>query len=302
MDLSIIIVSYNVAVLLRRCLESVYRTLGESGIDFEVLVVDNASGDGSGETVQTHYPKALLVRNDTNRGFAAATNQGLARSSGRYVFFLNPDTELIGDAAARLFHFMESAPSAGMATGQLLNGDGTLQHGAFRFPNLWMSFLDFFPINHRLTSSRLNGRYQLGSMAPFEIDHPLGASMMVRRQVVEQVGPLDEAFFIYCEEIDWCIRIKRAGWHIFCVPPARIIHHVAQSTRQRAPAMFLELHKSRALLFRKHYSPLFRWAHRRIVQAGIRREMGRLDRRGLSPDQASAWREAYQAVLALQTS
>ncbi len=299
-DLSVVIVSYNVASLLCRCLGSVYRTLGSSGIQFEVLVVDNASSDGTGDMLRDRFPQALLIENESNRGFAAATNQGLALSGGRYAFLLNPDTELIGDAASRLFGFMESHQDAGMVTGQLLNPDGTLQHGAFRFPNLWMSFLDFFPINHRLTGSRLNGRYELGGMAPFEVDHPLGASMMVRRQVAEQVGPLDEAFFIYCEEIDWCLRIKRGGWRIYSVPQALVIHHVAQSTRQRAPAMFVELHKSRSLLFRKHYSRFFRWAHRRIVNLGVRRELSRLGGRRLSPEQATAWRDAYGAVLSLR--
>lgn len=299
LDLSIVIVSYNVAGMLSRCLESVFRAPRGKGIGFEVLVVDNASSDGSGEMVRTRFPEATLIQNDSNRGFAAATNQGLARSGGRYLFLLNPDTELIGEAVARLVGFMESHPGTGMATGQLLNADGTLQHGVFRFPNLWMSFFDFFPINHRFVNSGLNGRYPQDGAAPFEIDHPLGASMLVRREVLEQVGPLDEAFFIYCEEIDWCFRIKKAGWRIFCVPQVRIIHHVAQSTRQTAPAMFVQLHKSRSLLFRKHYSPLFRWAHRRIVHLGIRRELSRLKRRGLPAGQAAAWREAYEAVLAL---
>ncbi|MDO8689493.1 MAG: glycosyltransferase family 2 protein [Dehalococcoidia bacterium] len=298
-DLTVVIVSYNVADLLRRCLDSVSRTVGTSGLGFEIVVVDNASTDGSGEMLRNEFPGVALLQNDSNRGFASATNQGLEQSKGRYVFLLNPDTELIGDAAGRLIAFMDARPDAGMSTGQLINPDGTLQHGAFRFPSLWMSFLDFFPINHRLTGSRLNGRYRLDGNVPFEIDHPLGASMMVRRAVLDQVGPLDDAFFMYCEEIDWCIRIKKAGWRIFCVPQARIIHHVAQSTRQRAPAMYVELQKSRSLLFRKHYPRSFQWAHRRIVHLGVRREMARLSRRRLSSDQVGAWREAYQKVLGL---
>ncbi|MDP2663277.1 MAG: glycosyltransferase family 2 protein [Dehalococcoidia bacterium] len=299
MDLTVVIVSYNVADLLRRCLDSVTRTLAASGLGSEIVVVDNASTDGSGAMLRTGFPGVSIVQNDSNRGFASATNQGLAQSKGRYVFLLNPDTELIGDAAGRLVAFMDDRPGAGMSTGQLINPDGTLQPGAFRFPSLWMSLLDFFPVNHRLTGSRLNGRYRLDGNVPFEIDHPLGASMMVRRAVLDQVGPLDDAFFMYCEEIDWCIRIKKAGWRIFCVPQARIIHHVAQSTRQRAPAMYVELQKSRSLLFRKQYPRFFQWAHRRIVRLGVRREMARLSRRNLSSYQVTAWREAYEKVLGL---
>lgn len=298
-DLSIIVVSYNVAGHLARCLDSVFRSLQGSSLTFEVLVVDNCSSDGSAEMVQARFPQVCLIQNQANKGFASATNQGLAQSRGRHIFLLNPDTEVLGDAPARLVAFLESRPEAGMATGQLLNPDGTLQHGAFRFPTLWMSFFDFFPIHHRLGSSGLNGRYPLDGTAPFDIDHPLGASMLVKREVVDRVGPMDESFFIYCEEIDWCIRIKKACWHIFCVPQARIIHYGGQSAQQSAPAMFVELHKSRLLLFRKHYSPFFRWVHRRIVHLGVRREMEMLRSRQLPPTEARAWREAYEKVLAL---
>lgn len=298
-DLTVIVVSYNVAGLLGRCLESVCRSLRRSSLEFELVVVDNCSSDGSGDVVRERFPHVCLVRNQANRGFAAATNQGLAQGRGRYAFLLNPDTEVLGDGPARLVAFLDSRPDAGMATGQLLNPDGTLQHGSFRFPTLWMSFFDFFPINHRLQGSRLNGRYLLDSTLPFEIDHPLGASMLVKREVLGRAGPLDEAFFMYCEEIDWCLRIKKSGWRIFCVPQARIVHHGGQSTRQAAPAMFLELHRSRMLLFRKHYSPFFRWAHRRILRLGVRREMARLPARRLPPEEAKAWRDAYKLVLAL---
>ena len=110
---------------------------------------------------------------------------------------------------------------------------------------------------------------------------------------------MDEAFFIYCEEVDWCLRMKRAGCRIYCVPRALIVHHVAQSTCQSAPAMFVQLYKSRDLLFRKHYSPFFRWCHRRIVHLGVSREMAHLRRRCLPAQEASAWHEAYEAVLTL---
>lgn len=298
-DISVVIVSYNVAALLGRCLDSVTRSLERSEMVYELVVVDNASTDSSVGVIRNRFSQVLLIENPTNRGFAAATNQGIARCSGRCLFLLNPDTEVLGDAPARLLAFMDAHPRVGLATGQLINPDGTLQHGAFMFPNLWMSFFDFFPLNHRLTGSSLNGRYPLEQTAPFEIDHPLGASMMVRREAMEQVGSMDEAFFMYCEEIDWCIRMKKSGWSIYCLPNARIIHHGGQSTRQTAPAMFAELHKSRSLLFRKHYSPFFRWAHRRIVRLGVRRALGRLESRCLPKDDAKSWREAYETVLAL---
>jgi len=168
-----------------------------------------------------------------------------------------------------------------MAGAQLRYPDGSFQHSAFRFPTLVQVILDFYPLHHRLTSSRLNGRYprtwyERGE--PFEIDHPLGAAMMARWEAIQEVGLLDERFFMYCEEIDWCWRMRRAGWRIYCVPRAVVTHHEAQSTRQFRDEMFVQLWESRFRLFHKHYSPLFRWAARQLVWLGVRAEMERARR------------------------
>jgi len=277
-DLSVIIVSYNTAELLRGCLRLVIDSLEyapEAIADgYEIIVVDNASSDGSAAMVQAEFPQVQLIQNDANAGFAAANNQAIRQSSGRYLLLLNPDTVVFRDTIPKLMAFLDSHPEVGMVTGMLLNPDGSFQHGSFRFPNLWMSFFDFFPFNHRLIASRLNGRYPPSAYrSPFEIDHPLGACMMVRREVVEQVGPLSEEFFMYCEEIDWCLRIKKVGWLIYCQPEAKIVHFVAQSTRQFRDRMFVELHHSRFRLFKKHYSIFFQRAAKGIVALGIGREM-----------------------------
>ena len=191
---------------------------------------------------------------------------------------LNPDTVVCGNAFTTLVRFMDENPRAGACGARLLHSDGGFQHSAFAFPTLFQIFLDFFPLNYRLTSSRVNGRYprrlyQAG--APFPIDHPLGAALMVRREAIEQVGLLDEQFFIYCEEIDWCLRLKAAGWGIWCVPKAEIVHHVARSTGQFRDEMFVALWRSRYQLFKKHYSRLFQWMARRIVRLGLWREARR---------------------------
>jgi GT2 family glycosyltransferase len=134
-----------------------------------------------------------------------------------------------------------------------------------------MSFFDFFPINHRLTNSRLNGRYpRAWYKRPFPIDHPLGACMLVRRDVIERVGSFDEGFFMFCEEVDWCLRIRQSGWQIFYTPDAEIIHHVGASTRQSAGPMLVQLHRSRDRLFQKHYGALYTQTARLIVTAGTR--------------------------------
>jgi GT2 family glycosyltransferase len=285
-DLSIVIVSFNTRQLLRECLDSVYASPAPVS---EVVVVDNASRDGSAAMVRKRFPQVRLIANEDNRGFAAANNQALriiGYGTGdtphppppKYMLLLNPDTIVGKSALATLVRFMDENPQAGACGARLLHGDGCFQHSAFAFPTLFQVFFDFFPINHRLTDSRLNGRYprrlyQAGE--PFPIDHPLGAALMVRREAVVQVGLLDERFFIYCEEIDWCLRIKAAGWGIWCVPEAEIVHHLAQSTEQFRNEMFVALWKSRYQLFGKHYSRLFQWIVRRIVRLGLWAEVQR---------------------------
>ncbi|MDE3090800.1 MAG: glycosyltransferase family 2 protein [Chloroflexota bacterium] len=291
-DLSIVIVSYNVRELLAQCLESVSSiqstvNSGQSSLftdhrslSTELFVVDNASSDGSAAMVREKFPSVRLIENATNRGFAAANNQAFGETRGRYVLMLNPDTAVRPGALETLVRFMDAHPRAGACGGKLLYADGTLQHSAFAFPTLAQIFFDFFPLSRRLSDSHLNGRYPRAAYTrgePFQIDHPLGADLLVRRATAEQVGWLDTDFFIYCEEIDWCMRIKRAGWQIWCVPQAEIVHHEAQSTRHasRRDAMFVELWRARYRLFQKHYSPAFGWAARQIVRAGLANEARR---------------------------
>jgi GT2 family glycosyltransferase len=223
-DLSIVVVSYNTRQLLKECLDSVYASLAESILVSEVVVVDNASQDGSAVMVRKHFPRFRLIANEDNRGFAAANNQAL-RALGygtgdtshpplpKYAMLLNPDTIVGRRALTTLVRFMDENPKAGACGARLLHSDGSFQHSAFAFPTLLQVFLDFFPINYRLTDSRANGRYPrrlYRAGEPFPIDHPLGAALMVRREAIEQVGLLDEGFFMYCEEIDWCLRLKGA--------------------------------------------------------------------------------------------
>jgi len=328
-DLSIVIVSFNTRQLLKECLDSVYASLAESTLTSEVIVVDNASRDGSAAMVRKHFPQVRLIANEDNRGFAAANNQAL-RTLGygignrkypsssnlqypisnihsppppKYVMLLNPDTIVSGNALDTLVRFMDENPRAGACGARLLHSDGRFQHSAFAFPTLFQVFLDFFPLNYRLTDSRLNGRYprrlyQAGE--PFPIDHPLGATLMVRQEVIEQVGLLDERFFIYCEEIDWCLRIKAAGWSIWCVPEAEIVHHVAQSTGQFRDEMFVALWKSRYQLFEKHYSRLFQGMARRIVRLGlwaeVRRARAAAQRGEITESELISHLTAYQQV------
>jgi GT2 family glycosyltransferase len=220
MDLGIVVVSYNTRNLMADCLESVYRSLEVWGRDAHVWVVDNASSDGSAEMVRERFPQATLIASPDNLGFARANNLAMAEMAGldtppRHVLLLNPDTLLDPEAIPAMVSFLDENPRVGIAGAQLCYGDGSFQHGAFHFPTLWMVFFDFWTINHRFINSRLNGRYPrrwYEAGAPFPIDHPLGAALMIRWETFQEVGPLDTDYFMYCEEIDWCIRIKLAGW------------------------------------------------------------------------------------------
>ena len=284
-QLSIIIVSYNTRDLLAQCLTSVREALHraaeaakmEPETYGEVWVVDNASADGTANHVHAAFPWVHLIANQENRGFAAANNQALDQARGRYLLLLNPDTVVLDGALDCLTSFLDEHPNAGMVGGRLQYANGAFQQSAFRFPTLSMVFLDFFPVNYRLTDSRWNGRYPRSAYehGPFVVDHPLGACMLVRREVVNQVGLLSEDFFLYCEEVDWCLRIRRAGWHIYCEPRARFLHHSGASTQQFREWSFVQLHRSRLTLFRKHYSPVYRAAVRAVVGMGLLAETWR---------------------------
>jgi N-acetylglucosaminyl-diphospho-decaprenol L-rhamnosyltransferase len=312
MDLVVITVSYNTRALLADCLESVLSGLQRSGLESDVWVVDNASVDGSAGMVRERFPAVRLAALDENVGFAAGNNvaleaMGFGREAvPRHVLFLNPDTRVVGDALGTMVRFLDSTPVAGAAGARLVHADGGFQHSAFAFPGLAQVFLDFFPLHQRVLDSRLNGRYPRLSYeagSPFAVDHPLGAALAVRAETLTQVGSFDERFFMYCEEIDLCRRIKAAGWAIYCVTQAEIVHLVGQSTRQFSDEMFVALWKSRYLMFEKHAGGVYRRALRGLVRCGMWAESRRVraaNRRGeLSAEELEGRLSAYRQVAAL---
>ncbi len=271
--ISIVIVSFNTRDLLRACLQS----LAGCTLPLHIIVVDNASADGSADMVRIEFPNVCLLALPENVGFAAGTNVGLRSVSQDYVLLLNPDTIVQSDAIEAMVKFLEAHPRVGLVGPRLLNPDGTPQPAAFRFPTLGMTTLDLFPpgevLPGRLYNSWGHGRYpQEGASAePFPIDHPLGACMLVRREVIEQVGMLDEQFFMYAEEVDWCYRIRQAGWAIWQVPAARVTHVGGAATRQFRSRMLVALYESRLRFFRKHYPARVVHWHRQIIHAGMLR-------------------------------
>jgi hypothetical protein len=308
-DLAILIVNWNVRDLLRGCLTSIYGDLADSDLDAEVWVVDNASRDSSPAMVRAEFPQVHLISSEENLGFAGGNNLALRQmretAPPRYTLLLNPDTELRPGALQTLLGFAERHERVGVAGARLFYGDGRFQHSAFGFPGLWQIIFDLYPLPHRLYKSRLNGRYPRAWYErgdPFPVDHPLGAAMIVRWDVVRQVGLFDEGFHMYCEEIDWCMRIKRAGWQICCVPRAEVVHFEGQSTGQIRTESFVNLWRSRRRLYEKHYGPLKRWLAWRLVRMGMKygtRTVKRDKERG-KVDQAEAASRirAYRGALA----
>lgn len=314
-SLAVIVVSYKVRDLLRACLKAAYASLALTPeLDATVWVVDNASGDGSAEMVAAEFPQARLIARSDNLGFAGGNNLalrglGFKDASPDLVLLLNPDAEPIGDAIGQMARFLVTHPQAGGAGAQLQYPDGHFQHGAFAFPGLLQLWFDLFPPRPaRLLDSRLNGRYARAlydSAAPFPIDFALGAALMVRRAAVAAAGLLDEGYFMYAEEVDWCWRMQRAGWPCYCVPTARVIHHGGASTRQFRSQSVLNLWRSRRKLYARFYGRSKRTLASGIVRLGMLAEARRAAsarRKGaIGAEEARERIETAQAVAQLFT-
>lgn len=298
LDVAIIIVSWNVRDYLADCLRSVFADLHRTGVQAAVWVVDNRSTDGTPELVADLFPQVNLIVNDHNPGFGAANNQGMQAAAvhqPRYYFLLNPDTVVRPGALKNLTNFLDTTPQAGMAGARLVYGDGRFQHSAFAFPGLSQLVFDLFPLPARLYESRANGRYPRrfynAQAHPFPVDHPLGATMLVRRDVAEATGGFDEAFFMYCEELDWCWRIRQAGWQIYTVPAAEIVHYGGESTKQVAARSIINLWDSRARFYKRHYGRLRNTLAREIVKYGMNRKVAQTSEPTLQ--------QAYRDVVSL---
>lgn len=262
-DITAIVVSWNVCDLLVRCIEALRSPSVTGGCSVEVIVVDNASTDGSAE-VMASVAGTKLIRTGRNLGYGRANNLGLKSAAGRYLLILNPDAILQPGALPALLTFAERRQRAGIVAPRLLNQDGSVQAGAFRFPSLTMAAIDLFPLPHwmpgrvrsQLSKSALNGRYVIEQEAnnPFRIDHPLGACMLLRREAYTQCGGFDPQIFMYSEEIDLALRYRQAGWECWQVPAARAVHLGGASTKQLPGEMMLELWRSRLYFYRKHRS------------------------------------------------
>lgn len=253
-QLSVIIVNYNVREFLHQALVSLRRAL--TGIRAEIVVVDNASDDGSVEMMRKRFPDIRLIVNKTNVGFARANNQALRRARGSYLLLLNPDTVVQEDTLRVMMQFFDENPHVGLAGCKILNPDGTFQLACRRsFPTPWVAFTRLVGLSKLFPKSRLFGRYNLTYLNPddtYEIDAVSGSFMMVRRSVYSAVGGLDEDFFMYGEDIDWCYRIQQAGWKIYYVHATQIIHYKGESTRRSSIDEIRMFYDAMHLFVRKH--------------------------------------------------
>lgn len=263
-DLSVVVVSWNTRDLLIPCLAAIGP--GAAPYTVETILVDNASSDGSVEMVRERFPEVRVIANAENRGFTRANNQALAIARGRFLLLLNPDTEARPGSLATLARYLEEHSEVGACGPRLIFPDGRLQPNGRRLPSFWREFLAASGLR-RLNPAAFESRLEWGRKdfsRTVEVEEVSGACLMTRREVVEQVGTLDERLFMFYEEIDWCARMKAAGWKIAYVAEAEVVHHMAQSVNKAGFAVFRSFYESQYRYYRKHASPPV-WIGMRLV-------------------------------------
>lgn len=254
-DLSIIIVNWNGQEITRQCLKSIYERT--KNINFEVIVVDNASADSSCQMIRDEYPQVNLICNTENRGFAAANNQGINASKGDFILLLNNDTIILENAVEKTLQIAKLNPQAATISCKVLNPDYTLQSSCFMFPSLLNLSLAAMHLDSFFPKHKFFGRERYAGTdwnEITEVDVIAGCFMLVRKDAVKDIGMLDERFFMYAEETDWCLRFKKAGWKILYAPVGQIIHLGGATSKKVKPAMMLQLKGSILLFIKKHRS------------------------------------------------
>ncbi|OGG03803.1 hypothetical protein A2Z33_04940 [Candidatus Gottesmanbacteria bacterium RBG_16_52_11] len=273
-DVSIVIVSYNTSELLRKCLVSVAEGTGR--LTVETVVVDNGSQDGSAAMVRRQFPDVRIIPLDRNTGFSKANNIGMKHATGRYVLLLNSDCELDKNTLPEMAAFLDQKPVAGAATCRLNLSDGSIDPACHRgFPTPWASLAYLSGLERLFPTTRLFGGYHMGyqkSGSQHEVDCISGAFFMVRKELIRPVGNLDEDYFMYAEDIDWCYRIKKAGWQIWYNPDVSTVHRKKQSGRRHPErrvriAAELEFHRNNLKFYRKHYRHFYNPLVSALVEA-----------------------------------
>src|SRR3989344_7486340 len=257
MDLSVIIVNWNTKKLLENCLSSILKFT--KGLSFEVIVIDNDSSDGSQAMLKKKFPQVKLILNNQNLGFSKANNQGIKKAKGQYIFLLNSDTYLVENSFKKLLTNIKSRSKLGVIAPQLLNENQTIQQSAGYFPHLpqiffWMSFLDDLPIGMLFKPYHIDhdSFYKNGQ----QIDWVTAAALMIPKKVIDEVGLLDPQIFMYGEEVEWCYRIKKAGYKIYFSPITKIIH-IGRGSHQKIPTKAFIGEYEGLMYFYKKYKSRF---------------------------------------------
>jgi GT2 family glycosyltransferase len=254
MSLSVVIVSWNTKKLVLQCLESLEST--RSHLPVEIILVDNASSDGTAETVCEQFPHVRLVQNESNLGFAKANNIGMSFSSGKYVCLVNSDVVVPEGCLEKMLDYMDKHPDIGMLGPKMVLPDGTIGQSCVRFPTVWTWFCNALALDSIFKGTRLSGDFILRNYDHNKIqdvDVLTGWFWMVRREASDQVGVLDDRFFMYGEDIDWPKRFHEAGWRVVFYPEAEAIHHCGASTDRAPTRFYVEMNRANLQYFRKHH-------------------------------------------------
>jgi GT2 family glycosyltransferase len=250
-DVSIIIVSWNTRDLLADCLRSIAQTAGDVGV--EIVVVDNASADGSQDMLRQRFPHVHLIANPENAGFARAVNQGVGAATARALLLLNSDARLLPNSLRALLDVLAAQPRAAVVGARLCNADGSFQGSHAPFPTLWREFLILSGVGRALYGQWYPSHGHKEGRGPQAVEYVGGACMLVRRDAFAQVGGFDEGYFMYAEEVDFCYVLHRNGWQVWYQPAAAVIHLGGGSSRHRRVDFEGDLYRSRVRFFRKHH-------------------------------------------------
>lgn len=248
-DVTVSIVSFNTRDLLRAALRT---ALATRGVACEIVVVDNGSKDGSAEMVEREFPAVQVIRNPDNRGFAAANNLAIGRAKGRFILLLNPDTEVRPDTIPALARYLEAHPDTGICGPRILFPDGSFQSCGYRFPTVLSEIRQSKNVNKAMKALVRPETFVADLPESREVDWVDGACFMIRREVIDQIGPLDEQYFLYAEELDWCFNARKAGWAIAAVPAAEMIHHLGKSSSQVSDRSLIYFMDTRLRYYRKN--------------------------------------------------
>lgn len=270
-DVSIIIVNHNARILLSETITSLFQST--NSLSFETILVDNASTDGSVSAIKRRFPEVTVLENPENFGFAKANNKAIRMSQGRYILLLNPDTVVQPGAIETIVNFMDFHPDIGICGPKIVLPDGKLDAPCRRSCKTPAIYLyKTLGLSKLFPNSKRFGKYYLSYLnedAINEVDAVIGAFLMIRRETVEQIGLLDERFFMYCEDEDWCFRAKKEGWKVYYNPQAQIIHYKGSSTKKRKVWMIFEWHKAIYLFHKKNLAKSYPLIVNWFVYSGI---------------------------------